>query len=92
MTGLKKKDKLYYARIIINAGVYDVCDLIVRTVSDENWFVAYDKRDKHAYLFYEKDLDNIIFRDRNSALEKVLIAEKNKPKNDALEEVEYEEY
>ena len=47
---LKKKDKLYYARIMPTVGVYDVCDLIVRTVED-TWFIGVDKHDKHAYLF-----------------------------------------
>lgn len=40
---LKKKDRLYFARIIPSAGIYDVCDVIVRTATD-NWFVACDKK------------------------------------------------
>lgn len=40
---LKKKDRLYFARIIPSVGIYDVCDVIVRTATD-NWFVACDKK------------------------------------------------
>ena len=38
---LKKKDRLYYARIIPNSGIYDVCELIIRTVA-EDYFVGID--------------------------------------------------
>lgn len=31
---LKKKDRLYFARIIPSVGIYDVCDVIVRTATD----------------------------------------------------------
>lgn len=74
---LKKKDRLYFARIIPSAGIYDVCDVIVRTATD-NWFVACDKKDKHAYLFSNNELDKNVFTSRLEALEKVNEAEKNK--------------
>lgn len=50
MTNLKKKDILYYARVIPYTGIYEVCELSVRTVED-TYFVGTDKHDKHAYLF-----------------------------------------
>lgn len=46
---LKPKDKLYYARILPRVGIYEVCELILRTVRND-WFVGIDKRDKHAFL------------------------------------------
>ena len=46
---LKLKDHLYYARIIANSGIYDVCELIIRTITND-YFVGIDKMDKHAYL------------------------------------------
>ena len=39
MEALKKKDTVYYARIIPNCGYYDVLELKVRTV-EETWFSA----------------------------------------------------
>ena len=86
---MNKKDKLYYARIIPNTSIYEVCELIVRTVKDD-WFVGVDKRDKHAYLFYLKDIGTTVFKNRDDALEKVKEAELNK--KNINEEVYYEEY
>lgn len=86
---LKKKDRLYFARIIPSAGIYDVCDVIVRTATD-NWFVACDKKDKHAYLFSNNELDKNVFTSRLEALEKVTEAEKNK--KIISEDTYYEEF
>lgn len=76
MKALKKKDKLYYARILPQSRTYEICDLIVRTVT-ENWFVAVDKMDKHAYLFCYNDIDKTLFSNRETALLKVLEAERS---------------
>lgn len=86
---LKKKDKVYYARIIPTVGIYEVCELKIRTVKD-NWFVGVDKRDKRAYLFANSEIDNLVFMDRNRALEKVQIAETSK--KNISDEKYYEEY
>ena len=90
MQKLKKKDTLYYARIIPSSSVYDICEIIVRTIED-NWFVGIDKRDKHAYLFYYADINKIIFPDRKQALEKIKEAE-SKRKEIINDEIYYEEY
>jgi len=85
---LKCKDKLYYARIIPTVGIYEVCEIMLRTVRDD-WFVGIEKRDKHAFLFSYNDINNVLFENRRDALEKVKEAEKNKkPIN---EETYYEE-
>lgn len=55
ITTVKKKDRLYYARIIPKTGIYEVCEIILRTIED-TWFVGTDKRDKHAYMFNYSDL------------------------------------
>lgn len=89
MVQLKKKDILYYARIIPKTRIYEVCELIVRTVN-ENWFVAIDKIDKHAYLFTYDDINENLFFDRKIALSKVTEAEKLAPKTNF--EISYEEY
>lgn len=89
MVQLKRKDRLYYARIIPRTRIYEVCELIVRTVRD-TWFSAVDKRDKRAYLFNNSDIGEIVFFDRGTALAKVNEAEKFAPKEKY--EIEYEEY
>ena len=92
MVQLKKKDRLYYARILSNTRVYEVCELIIRTVS-ETWFVGIDKRDKHAYLFTYDKIGKEVFFEREIALSKVINAEKNASNNEnENEEIFYEEY
>lgn len=86
---IKKKDTLYFARIVPNANIYDVYKMKVRTVEND-WFVGMDKRDKHAYLFSYSDIDKTVFKDRKDALNKVKEAEKNK--RAISEESYYEEY
>lgn len=89
MQEIKKGDKLYYARILPITGIYDVCDLTVRTVT-EDWFVGVDKRDKHAYLFGSNAFGRNIFMERKSASDAVREAEKTKLQiND---ETYYEDY
>ena len=84
---LHKNDILYYARIMPTLGLYDVYELKIRTINEENrWFCGMEKRTKIAYLF---SYDNIFF-DRKEALKTVKQAEKNKipVSNETL----YEEY
>ena len=87
---LKKKDIVYYTKIMPNVGVYDLCELKIRTVEDD-YFVGIDKSDKHAYLFNYDCFDKTIFKDRNIALKIVQEAEKNKTKIVSNESC-YEEY
>ena len=86
---IKKKDVVYYARIIPACGIYDLYELKVRGVYDD-YFVGIDKRDKQAFLFDFSDIGKNVFQDRKTALEKVLEAEKHRKKN--VEETYYEEY
>lgn len=90
MSKLKKKDIVYFARIIPSSGIYEVIELIIRTVEDD-WFVGIDKKDKHAFLFSNNDIDKVIFSDRKKTLEKVKHAEANK-KEIINDETYYEEY
>lgn len=89
MVRLKKGDRLFYARILPTVRIYDVCEVIVRTVRD-TYFVGVDKREKRAYLFNFDDIDTILFQNRNIALEKVHTAENNALKGKC--EIDYEEY
>lgn len=89
---LHKKDVVYYTRIMPTIGTYDVCDLIIRTVTNE-YFVGIDKYDKHAYLFPYSAINNTIYLNRLEALEKVTEEENNKKNSqDTDEEYYYEEY
>lgn len=90
MSELKKKDIVYYARILPSSGIYDIIELKIRTVEDD-WFVGLDKRDKHAYLFQNDTINKTVFLDRKKALKKVKDAESNK-KETISEETFYEEY
>ena len=82
-------DIVYYARIMPTLGIYDVCELKIRTVTD-TYFVGTDKRDKRAYLFSYNAVGKCIFSNRKDAVEKVIAAEENSPK--VSKETYYEEY
>lgn len=88
MSELKKKDIVYYTRIIPTSGIYDLLELKIRTV-EKDWYVGIEKRDKQAFLFYNDDINDIIFLDRNEALNKVKEAEANK--KEIINEEYYEE-
>ena len=89
MTNLKKKDILYYARVIPYTGIYEVCELTVRTVED-TYFVGTDKHDEHAYLFSYNAIGKTVFYNRKEALDLVKEAENNKVATP--QETDYEEY
>ena len=82
-------DIVYYARIMPTLGIYDVCELKIRTVTD-TYFVGTDKRDKRAYLFSYNAVGKYIFSKRKDAVEKVITAEESSPKDS--KETYYEEY
>ncbi len=90
MNNLKKNDIVYYAKILPSVGVYEICELKIRTVED-TYFVGVDKRDKHAYLFAYDNIDKTVFKDRKVALKVVQEAEKKKIKV-ISDESYYEEY
>ena len=87
---IKKEKVVYYAQCLEPCAVFEVLELKIRTVC-ENWFVAIEKKEKHAYLFYEKDIGKCIFFDREDALAVVKAAEKNCKKKFGDEKF-YEEY
>lgn len=80
---------IYYARIMPTLGIYDVCELKIRTVTD-TYFVGTDKRDKRAYLFSYNAVGKCIFLNRKDAVGKAIAAEENSPK--ISKEIYYEEY
>lgn len=86
---LNKKDIVYYARAMINVGIFEVIELKVRTVADD-YFTGIDDKTKHAFIFNMSDLNRTVFFDRREALKVVKEAEKNK--RNISEETYYEEY
>lgn len=86
---IKRGDKMYITRIMPTLGIYDLCELTIRTIG-ENYFVGIDKHDKRARLFSPSDIDSIVFSNRKDALMKIKEAEKHKQK--VSEEKYYEEY
>lgn len=86
---IKQKENVYYARIIPSSGIFDVCELIIRTVGD-GWFVGVDKRDKRTYLLSDAEINVTVFNNRKLAIEKVKMAETNSKMT--ISDVYYEEY
>ena len=82
-------DIVYYARIMPTLGIYDVCELKIRTITD-TYFVGTDKRDKRAYLFSYNAVGKYIYSNRKDAVEKVIVTEESSPK--VSKETYYEEY
>ena len=70
-------DTVYYSRIHHETGIYDLCELRVRTVYPDS-FVGVDKDSKQAFLVSFDDCDEYVFDNRNDALKVVKEAEKNK--------------
>ena len=79
----------YYARTIPSVGIFDVCELKIRTVED-GYCVGVDKHDKHAYLLDDNTIKKDLYENRNDCLEAVRFEEMDSPKVDL--KTEYEEY
>ena len=86
---MNKGDKVYFARIIPNVGLYEVLDLKIRMV-ESDWFSATEKRTNKAYIFSNKNINNKVFMKREDALKIVKEAEKHK--KIISDERYYEEY
>ena len=70
-------DTVYYARCFNSTGVYDLCELHVRTVYPGS-FVGIDKHTKQAFLLGYNQCDVTVFDNRDEALRIVKEAEKHK--------------
>ena len=82
---LKKKQVVYWARIIPAVGIYEVYELKIRTVTD-TWFVGIEKRDKQAFLLNLSEIGKTIFEERDNALQVVKEAEKYRRIDYGIEE------
>ena len=82
-TEIEKGDVVYWGRCVPRTNIYNVVELKVRTVvneEDDNWFVGVDKRDKQAHLFGFTSLGKCIFKNRDQCLKYVKEMEKTAPK------------
>ena len=74
---INKDSIVYYARIHHETGIYELCELKVRTVYPDS-FVGVDTHSKIAYICSFDGCDSIIFDNREDALKIVQKAEKFK--------------
>lgn len=72
-------DIVYWARIHHQTGIYDLCEIRVRTVYPDS-FVGVDKDSKQAFLLNYDDCDEFVFDNRADALKVLQEAEKKKKK------------
>lgn len=72
--GINKGDILYYARIIPNCKIYDILELKIRTI-EPTFFCGTEKESQQAFLFGYSAINNIVFTNRQMALEVVKDAE-----------------
>ena len=68
---------MFWARTHPQTGIYEVCELTVRTVYPE-CFVGVDKESKRAHIISYDECDETVFDDRNLAVKVVKEAEKDK--------------
>ena len=81
-------DMIYYVRRRFSK--YDVLDLRLRTV-EENYFVGSEKDSKQAFLFRNRDINDVVFLHRKDAVKEAKEREKTMVKR-VYTETEYEEY
>ena len=77
MKVINKGDTLYWARIHHETGIYDLCELYIRTVYPKS-FVGIDKRTKQTFILNYELCDEFVFEDRDQALKVVKQAEQNR--------------
>ena len=63
---MTRGDIYYYGRAL-SSGVFEICELKINTITS-NYFTGVDKRDKRTYLFDNSDIDKIVFKNRQDAL------------------------
>lgn len=68
---MDKQDTVYLARAVPLCNIYEVVELCVRTVYDDDTYVGYDTNTKQAFLFSGKDIGVQIFTCRKDAADTV---------------------
>ena len=70
-------DVVFWARVHPETGIYEVCELRVRTVYPD-CFVGVDKDSRRAFILSYEECDTTVFEDRRLAVSLVKEAEKKK--------------
>lgn len=65
---MDKGDKYYYADIVKSCGVFEVYDMIIRTV-EPTYFVGVDIKSHRAFLFDYESIGNTVFAFRQDAVD-----------------------
>ena len=63
---------VYYCEVLPNVGVYEIIELIIRTVGD-GYYVGVDEKTKQAQLFTTNMIDEYVFVSRADAIEALKI-------------------
>ena len=71
---MTKGDYIFYARIMPKMGLFEVEELIVRSIGD-TWFTALNSKTKQSFLFSFSQEEKDYFFTRSPALEKVKLAQ-----------------
>lgn len=78
---VNKGDTVYYARVHHATGIYEVCELHIRTVyPDSGTFVGVDEKSRQAFILGFNEFDESIFDNREDAVDVVREAEKRRKK------------
>lgn len=94
MINLEKGDYVYYAQIFKPPiGTYNVIELKVHNISEEcKYFTGCEvNKSRQTYIFHFGDLDTIVFKNCNTALELVKEAEEKYGKVTRYKEIVLEE-
>lgn len=65
---LKKKDQVFYLRILPEQDINEILRLTLRTVTDD-YFVGIEEKEQHAFLFQYSDIGKLVFLTYGEALE-----------------------
>ena len=65
---LRKGDSVIFARVLPNTGDYKIINLNIVTVNDE-YCTGVDSKTKQTFLFEKRDAEEVLFLNRNLALE-----------------------
>lgn len=65
---MEKGDRVYYCEVVPNCSIYEVLELVIRTVAD-NYYVGVDHKTNQAHIFTNDMINQYIFTTRHEALD-----------------------
>ena len=69
---MEKGDRVYMCQVVPNCGIYEILELVIRTVA-EDYAVGVDETTRQAHLFTYDMLDKYVFNHRIDAIEALKI-------------------